>query len=90
MPIVTNEVLTPREAVLLEAEKEEGRLVREHQLDLKRLDIEATKLETRWNIIFKIPLTIIKLPVYFLFGIAYIVSVGRKHELPDQFWNFMR
>lgn len=90
MPIVSSEVLTPRESILMEADKEEGRLTREHAVTMKKLDIEAAKLETKWNILFKIPLTVIKLPVYIVFSIAYIAAVIKGTEPTEEFWKFLK
>lgn len=90
MAIVDSDVLTPREAVLMEAERDENKLARQFELDRKRLEIELAKLDLKWGSWLKIPLTIIKLPVYILFGVAYVVAVARKHEPSDSFWRFLR
>lgn len=74
----------------MEYEKEEAALSREFGLRMKELDIEVQKLESKWSALLRIPITIIKLPVYVLFGIAYIVAVARKQEPSDNFWNFLR
>lgn len=90
MTVVTTTELSPREHILLEHEKEEGRLAREHALNMKRLDIEAQKLEAQWSSWLKIPLTIIKLPVYILFGIGYICNVLTKQEPSENFWKLLK
>ena len=86
--IETNE-LTPREYTLMENEKEENRLNREHAVTIKRLDIQVSMLEAKWASWFALPKYIIKLPVLILFGIAYIASVIMKVTLPKEFWNFI-
>lgn len=98
--IVENAQLTPREQVLMEAEKEENRLSREHAIQLKQLElaiskeenaaqIELKKLEAKWSSWLKIPVIIIKLPLFVLFGIAYIFSVFTKKEMPKRFWDLL-
>lgn len=52
--------------------------------------LEQLRIEAKWGSWFRIPLTIIKLPVYCLFGIGFILSTVTKHELPENFWRFMR
>jgi hypothetical protein len=74
----------------MQAEKEENAANREYTLRLKELDIEAQKLESRWAALLRLPITVIKLPVYIVFAIAYIVAVARKHEPSDSFWNFLK
>lgn len=88
--IVENHELSPREHVLMEAEREENRLNREHAVTMKRLDLEVDKIEARWSILLKIPLLIVKLPVYMLFGIGYICSVLTHQEPSENFWKFLR
>lgn len=47
MSIITNDMLTPRESILMEAEKEENRLSREHALQMQKLAIELKKTEIK-------------------------------------------
>lgn len=101
MSIVQNETLSPREHILLEHEKEEARLSREHSEHLKRLEIELKKTELelelelrkadlRWQQVFKIPLSIIKLPVLMLFGIAIIITSFTRRDIKVQaFWKYI-
>lgn len=119
MPIVTSDVMTAREKILLDADRDENERNRQHQERLKSLDIEAKKTELRlrqqdriryerhlqrmavleaetrhheasWTNILKVPTTIIKLPVYMIFSIAYCISVVTKQELPAEFWKFIK
>lgn len=75
--------LSPREAETMAYE--ERMFDKQAAFQLRQLEIES-----KWASWFKIPLTIIKLPVYVLFSIAYIVSVARGKELSENFWRFMR
>lgn len=100
MPIYENESLSPREHILLENERDENRLVREHAEGMKRLEIqlqkekneaeiELRKLEAKWASWLSIPKTIIKLPVYALLGIGYIVLCVRNKKPTERFWAFL-
>jgi hypothetical protein len=101
MSILQNEQLSPREHLLLENEKEQNRLSREHALELKHLEIELQrsrlvleneirKTEMKWQQVFKLPMAIIKLPVMLLFGVAVVASYITKHEIKSRsFWQFM-
>lgn len=88
--ITTSENMTAREREEFEQEKAYIELQIASNLELKRLEVEALKLETKWSTLLKVPLTIIKLPVYVLFGIAYIVSTVTKKDMPEEFWKFLK
>ncbi len=59
----------------------------EHVQKTKALELEIAKLEVKWTSWLK---TIIKLPVYILFGIAFCIATVRKQELPDKYWEYMK
>lgn len=61
-----------------------------HQIALKQLDIQATKLEAKITSWFHVPIMIIKLPVLILFGVAFICAQFTKKDLPAEFWQFLR
>jgi hypothetical protein len=101
MPIYENNELSPREYVLLESQKEEARLSREHaiamkklELEVKRLDnyakIELKQLESQWAAWLKLPGRLLLLPFYILMGVAYIVAVARKHDPGKRFWDLLQ
>jgi hypothetical protein len=71
-------------------DEEENRLAREYDLRVRSMELEVLKLENRWNAWFRIPLTIIKLPVLIVFAIGYVVAVGRGKDVSQNYWNFMR
>lgn len=81
----------------LEAKKAEiqGRLeavkaARESQERIRNAELELARIEARWLSWLRIPVTIVKLPVYIVFGVAYCIAVARKHEPSDKFWQFLR
>jgi len=101
MSIVENTELSPREHILLEHETEETRLSREHAIKVKELElelarekykaeIELKKLEAKWSSWLRLPSMVIKLPVYILLGVGYIVSCSRKYESSRNFWNYLK
>lgn len=90
MAIQTRETLTPREYELYNQRKEFFELQAQHDLAVKEKDLELMRLEAKWSSWIKIPLTIVKLPVLLLFGIAQIVAVARKYELPEAYWRFIK
>lgn len=101
MAIFENQELSPREYVLLENERDEARLVREHAAHLKQLEItlsrerneaeiELKTLEAKWSSWLRIPIIIIKLPLYLLLGIGYIVCSMRGEEPPKKFWDLIK
>lgn len=119
MSIISNDQLTPRESILLDRDKEENRLAREHATRMKQLDIAQRKLElqlrqqdaiksrkhqesmkeleyairfqeSRWRSLLKIPLVIIKLPVYLILGIGASILLARGEELPDKLYEILK
>lgn len=85
-----NSELTMREREIFNQEKEMAQLQVEYNLKAKELELEVAKIEARWSSLFQVPILIIKLPVFILFGIAYICSIFTKTELPDDFWRFLK
>lgn len=92
--------LTPREMVVMEAEKEQARLAREHAIAIKSLELNLSRedhqaeirlkeLESRWGAWLKLPKFLILLPVLFLLGMAYVCSMFTKKEMPKRFWDLL-
>lgn len=90
MAIQQRETLTPREYEEWNQRKEFFELQAQHELAVKEKELEVMRLEAKWSSWMKIPLTIVKLPVLLLFGIAQIVAVARKYELPEAYWRFIK
>lgn len=93
MPIYDNPEFTPKEHMLFEAEKEENRLAREHQVRLKELElairreeaqarIELKRLESKWSSLLRIPSLIIKLPLLLIASFSLIFYAIRQAEPP--------
>ena len=98
MSIQEDVMLTPKESILIEHQTEETRLAREHAVRMKELDlelarekyaaeIELKKLEAKWNSWLRIPLVIIKLPVYILLSFGYWFDSIRGSEPSKDFWK---
>ena len=90
MPLQNSEMLTPREAQIMQAEREENELSRVHELALKDRDIELAKLELKWTQLFKIPLAVIAIPIRVVASLALCISYARKQEPSDNFWKYLR
>ena len=73
----------------LKLKQEDAKLSRRHQLIMKELERDVRETEVRWTQIFRIPLTLIKLPVYCILAIGYIVNSIRNHEPPQDFWRLL-
>ena len=98
--IETSQELSARESYLIDNERDENRLVREHAEAMKRLELEVTKennqaqiklkeLESKWQAWLRFPSMVIKLPLYVLLGIAYICSMFTKKEHQKRFWDLL-
>lgn len=85
----------------MENERDEAKLTREHALAMKELEIklmhekytaevELKRLEAKWSSWLKIPITIVKLPIFMLFAIAYCIAVIRRVDPPKNYWNYLK
>lgn len=90
MAMQIRETLTPREHQEFMNRKEFFELQAQHDLAIKDKEIALATLEAKWSSWLRIPLTIVKLPVLMVFGVAYCIAVARKFELGENFWRFMR
>lgn len=82
--------LTRREVQLQEFEKEMFDKQANHAVDMKKLNLEVAKIEARWSSWLKIPITIVKLPVFIVLGIGFCIAVAKNKELPDKFWDYLK
>lgn len=83
--------LTPREFAIQAHEKEMYELQVQHEQTIKRMELEITRLDTKWSSWLRIPITLIKLPVYCLLAVGYIVTAFRDDNEPSvPFWDLMR
>jgi hypothetical protein len=82
--------ITPAESTRHTWDEENSRLAREYDLKVRQMELEVMKVEARFNNWFKIPLVVLKLPVYVIMGIGYCIAMARKHEPSDNFWSFLR
>lgn len=100
MSIQESNTLTPREHMLMENSNEQDRLMREHAVTMKQLElalakeryqaqIELKRLEAKWSSWLRIPSLIIKLPILFILSIGYIFAVLRKQEPSKSFWSYL-
>ena len=90
MPIQSREELTPREHDIYLQEREAFERQSQHAIKIKELELEATKLNSKISAWFRLPLTIIKLPVYGLVGLAVVVYAIRGIEPPQVVIDLLR
>lgn len=88
--IQTREELTDAEREQHKYEVEIFNLQAAHTQRIKQMEYDLTVLEAKWLSWVRIPLTIIKLPVYVVLAISYCIAVARKHEPSEEFWRFMQ
>lgn len=86
----TPEQISPRESFIMQHEAEEEAKNREFGIRMKELDIQQQKLEARWSSWLKIPLTVIKLPVFCIMALGYVVNAIRKIEPSENFWKMLK
>ena len=58
---------------------------------MKQLELDIRKEEVKLSQIYRIPLMIIKLPLYMLFGIAFIAATIKGNEINQgDYWKLLR
>lgn len=88
---VMNEELTSREFAVQEHEKEMAELQFKHDVDVKKLELEVARVEAKWSSWLRIPVTLIKLPVYCLLAVGFIITSFREDKEPGQnFWDVIK
>lgn len=88
--IHTSAELTPRELETMRHDKDILQMQIDHEHNKKRLDLQLAIVEAKWASWLKIPVTIIKLPLFVLLGVAYICSMFTKRDMPEDFWRLLR
>lgn len=91
MAIQGRDTFSPREQIQMEYDERMLDKQIAHAREIKELELEAVKFESKWSVLFKIPLMIIKLPVLLLLGVGFIVgSFKEDYEPSESFWNLLR
>lgn len=90
MAIVSRETLTPREYEEMAFQREMTEKAQIHAIQIKELDNEAAKLEAKITSWFKLPLTLLKLPLYLLLVIPLSIYAARKQEVPAEYWRILK
>jgi len=103
--LTSQDMLTPRESILMEAETEQARLAREHEVTMKRLELETRveikKLDVRLGELKlelaqaeasakRIPLLILRLFMVPFIGVGYIIAKLWGRDVDTGFWEFLR
>lgn len=92
MPLRSNQgvEVSPREYASWQHEKEMLELQIQHEQHMKELELQVREIEARFASWLKLPIIIVKLPVYVLLAVAYIVQSFKKEpKSVQQFWDFL-
>lgn len=85
-----NDTLTPREQMTWEHEKEMAGLYHQQAVEMKKLELELARLETKWASWLRIPKLIVMLPVLLVLSIGAVISAARKSEFHAKFWDLLK
>lgn len=84
------EPITAAESTRHSWDLEQTREAREHDIKTRQMELAVLKQQNSLSTLFKIPLTIIKLPVYLLLAVGFIVAMIRGIEPGESFWDLLR
>lgn len=82
--------ITPAESTRHAWDLEATREARNHDLAVRAQELAVIKRQTSWGSLLQLPLTILKLPLYILLGVGFIVAMVRKHDPTEDFWSLLR
>ncbi len=81
--------ITNRELVEYDQHKEMFDKQAEFELEKKKLEIQHLNIESKIGAWFRLPVTIVKMPLYLLVGLALIVYAIRGIEPPENLLNLV-
>ena len=90
MAILTHDELTNRERQQMEFEQQMFDRQSEHTQKVKAMELEVAKIEAKWSNIYRLPLTLVKLPLYVVLGISVCIAVACKRDVPEQLYDLLR
>jgi hypothetical protein len=85
----TSNTISPREQFLMEKERENLLTQLEHQKAMKAMELESEKISSKWTVVFKLPLALIKLPIQLLVIIPLAIYAVRGIEPPESLTSFI-
>lgn len=90
--ILTNSAdnISPAESTRHSWDEEDKRQAREYDLQCRKLELDIIRTESNWNSFFKLPITIIRMPVYIIMAFGYVVAMIRGNEPSQNFWDFIK
>lgn len=75
----------------LQMRQEDAVKSRQHQEHLKDLEAEIRSYEAKWTQLLRIPVLIVKLPLFILFGIAFCIATTKGTEISNNdYWKLLR
>ncbi len=63
---------------------------RKHQQNMKEIEYAIRYQETRWRALLKIPLYIIKLPIYTIIAIGCTIRLATNKEIPTNIIDLLK
>lgn len=83
-------IITPREQMEMDYQKEMTDRHMQHEKELKAMELESEKISSKWTVVFRLPLALIKLPVQILIVIPLTVYAVRGIEPPEALTGFIK
>jgi hypothetical protein len=75
----------------LQMRQEDAMKSRAHQEHMKDMEAEIRAYEAKWSQLLRLPILIVKLPLFILFGVAFIVAVAKGNEISQiDYWKLLR
>lgn len=90
MAMQNSNIITPREQMEMDYQKEMTDRHMRHEKELKAMELESEKISSKWTVVFRLPLALIKLPVQILVVIPLTVYAIRGIEPPESLTSFIK
>lgn len=90
MPIVNRDDVSAREWAQWNREDENMKLQMAHAVKIKEMSLESEKIGSRWTVVFRLPLALIKLPISLMVCVGLVVYAIRGIEPPESLVQFIK
>lgn len=84
-----SDTITVAETTRHSWEEEESRQMRAHDLKVRELELSYLKQDQNIGTLLRIPLTIIKLPLYCILAVGFCIAMIQKHNPEQSFWDLL-
>lgn len=89
--ILINRMKLEEKKLEIKLKQEDATRARRHQQQMKQLELDIRTYEAKWQQLLRLPVLLIKLPLFILFGIAFCIAVARGDSIDSSdYWKLLK